>query len=1159
MNQMVREGMTPALRDGGARERRVVTILFCDVAGSTSIAEQLDPEEWAEIMHMAFDALMRPIERYGGTIARLMGDAVLAFFGAPRAHEDDPRRAILAALDIVAEVAPLRDLVRQTYGLEFNVRIGINTGDVVVGEFGSAAMNEYTAMGDAINLAARLQQEAEPGSILVGETTYRATAPFFRFESVGQLALRGKARAENAYRVLQPTDVSGRLWDIAGLDAPLIGRTAELDLLCRAYEGLSTGKGHVACLIGDAGMGKSRLIAHLRGVWEADRGRGGDVAWLEHRVVSFAGLEPYGALRQRLRRVFGIARHDTAESVHAKVMRATQHFPPATRERATRIITAVLGVGDEASPAQAISEGISADAFRRELALVMKELLRGWNRGKPVVFVSDDHHLIDLASEELVVDLLQLVEDAPVLFVLAFRPELGSPVWKIIETCRERYHSGFSEIWLAPLAADERMALFDSLVRSDDGQRLRELVLEKAGGNPLFIEEIVRSLIDQGYLEPCTDCPEQQWRVAPHADLSQVTIPSTLHALILERVDRLAPEVRQHLQLASVIGRSFSRDLLEAISPAPDSIADHLAVLTKLDLVTPDAEFGAGAYSFRHPLIQEVVYSTLIRRFRSEVHRRIGGAIERLYDGRLDERAGEIGWHYSQAGDERAVGWLLKAAERAGSVGEPHAAINYTTTAIELSQRLELQPRPRAYQLRAEAAELVGDFPAASRDFTDAITAARAIGDGEAEWRALLGLGIAWTSRDYRVAGDYLHQALERAQLLRHPLAVAHSLNRIGNWHSNIGQPEAAVRAHEEALAVFEAARAQSGRAESLDLLALARFMAGDLRGSDALYEHAIAEFRSIDERRGLASSLAMRTAAGGSPLAITVPPADGDPDQRTRYALESLDLSREMGWQAGEVYALVTLAGRSMLQGHYQSALAYATAGYDRAVEIGHRQWSIAALCLLGATMMDLLQFEEAYEHFCVAQEKANRTGSEFWRRTSTAGVTDTLLGQGRIDEARRELNDALRDNDRLDALARRECWLRRARIALAEGDPARCVAIVDMLHRAIQPEVSLDAVPHLALLRAQALAAQGLQAEALAALDQTAAGARCCGWRPVLWRALAVRSAIAPDRPELGAPDRWAAAASEIVADLASEIADPGLRSSFTASAAAVIARGG
>jgi len=709
------------------------------------------------------------------------------------------------------------------------------------------------------------------------------------------------------------------------------------------------------------------------------------------------------------------------------------------------------------------------------------------------------------------------------------------------------------------LAADERMALFDSLVRSDDGQRLRELVLEKAGGNPLFIEEIVRSLIDQGYLEPCTDCPEQQWRVAPHADLSQVTIPSTLHALILERVDRLAPEVRQHLQLASVIGRSFSRDLLEAISPAPDSIADQLAVLTKLDLVTPDAEFGVGAYSFRHPLIQEVVYSTLIRRFRSEVHRRIGGAIERLYDGRLDERAGEIGWHYSQAGDERAVGWLLKAAERAGSVGEPHAAINYTTTAIELSQRLELQPLPRAYQLRAEAAELVGDFPAASRDFTDAITAARAIGDGEAEWRALLGLGIAWTSRDYRVAGDYLHQALERAQLLRHPLAVAHSLNRIGNWHSNIGQPEAAVRAHEEALAVFEAARAQSGRAESLDLLALARFMAGDLRGSDALYEHAIAEFRSIDERRGLASSLAMRTAAGGSPLAITVPPADGDPDQRTRYALESLDLSREMGWQAGEVYALVTLAGRSMLQGHYQSALAYATAGYDRAVEIGHRQWSIAALCLLGATMMDLLQFEEAYEHFCVAQEKANRTGSEFWRRTSTAGVTDTLLGQGRIDEARRELNDALRDNDRLDALARRECWLRRARIALAEGDPARCVAIVDMLHRAIQPEVSLDAVPHLALLRAQALAAQGLQAEALAALDQTAAGARCYGWRPVLWRALAVRSAIAPDRPELGAPDRWAAAASEIVADLASEIADPGLRSSFTASAAAVIARGG
>ena len=250
---------------GGVQgERRIVTMLFCDVQGSTAAAEKLDPEEWAEIMNGAFEHLIAPVYRYEGTLARLMGDAVLAFFGAPITHEDDPQRAVLAALETIERTVSYRKEVQRRWGVDFNVRVGINTGLVVVGEVGSDLRVEYTAMGDAVNLAARMEQTAEPGTVQISEATYRLVAPLFDIEELGGVHVKGKEEPVQSYRVLRQSALPGQLRGIAGLDSAMVGRKDEIKTLIDGIEALRYGRAQIFSVMGEAGLGKSRLVAELR-------------------------------------------------------------------------------------------------------------------------------------------------------------------------------------------------------------------------------------------------------------------------------------------------------------------------------------------------------------------------------------------------------------------------------------------------------------------------------------------------------------------------------------------------------------------------------------------------------------------------------------------------------------------------------------------------------------------------------------------------------------------------------------------------------------------------------------------------------------------------------------------------------------------------------
>jgi class 3 adenylate cyclase len=425
-------------------------MLFCDVTGSTAAAEQLDPEEWAEIMNGAFDHMIRPVYRFEGTVARLMGDAVLAFFGAPLAYEDDPQRAVLAGLEIIEEIEAYREEVRSEWGFDFQVRVGINTGLVMVGQIGSDLQMEYTAMGDAVNLAARMEQTAEPGTVQIAENTYKQVAPFFDLEELGGITVKGKKEPVRSYRVLSRTATPGRLRGIEGLEAPLIGREHEKALLKKAMADLENGRGGIVCLIGEAGLGKSRLIGEIErrdrdGDGDRDRDREEsrepsaasthskftiDNSQLTISSLSYESGHPYALFQRLVRRLIGAAQGDPPEMLREKIAGYIASLLPDTgsaaasedREEVVRVFESLFGL--ESALGQPPLEG---EAFKGRLFVEMSALWQGLAAEGPVVLVCDDLHWTDPASAALLLHLLSLTEKSPLLIVCAMRPESSVP------------------------------------------------------------------------------------------------------------------------------------------------------------------------------------------------------------------------------------------------------------------------------------------------------------------------------------------------------------------------------------------------------------------------------------------------------------------------------------------------------------------------------------------------------------------------------------------------------------------------------------------------------------------------------------------------------------------------------------------------------------
>jgi class 3 adenylate cyclase/tetratricopeptide (TPR) repeat protein len=670
-----------AARDKGGMvgERRVVTMLFCDLKGSTAAAEGLDPEDWTEIMNGAFAQMIKPVYQYEGTIARLMGDALLAFFGAPIAHEDDPRRAILAGLDIVEAIKPYREQIKERYGVDFDVRVGINTGLVVVGAVGSDLRMEYSALGDAINLAARMEQTAHPGTVQVAHETYKLVKNLFEFRSLGGIEVKGKSEPVLAYQALGRKFESGRTRGIEGLHAPMVGREAELLALRDVMADLKQGLGRIIFVLGEAGLGKTRLISEAHEVFQTLGNT--QAVWVETISLSYETNQAYGLFQRLLRRIGGIEYNDAPVVLREKLSILVEILDEARRSRALRVFEALFGLETE-------NNGIPMDdeTFKSELYEAMYLWWKARFSLQPAVLVFDDMHWCDKASTELLRQLLPLTGEIPLVLLFAMRAERSAPAWQIKTTADEEYGHRYLGIVLHPLSDTDGNELVNRLLANPDlPDILRASILEKSGGNPFFIEEVVRTLIDNGILIPeeVNGGTTRVWRATSTS--ADFAIPDNLQSLLAARMDRLEDSTRGTLQLASVIGRSFYHRVLQAVDEASQELDKHLGTLLRLELIREAARVPEIEYAFRNPLTQEAVYKTILIKRRRVFHRRVGEAMESIYADRLDGLFSLLAYHFALASEhEKAIDYYRKAAQQAVALFAYDDAIQNLRSALKL-------------------------------------------------------------------------------------------------------------------------------------------------------------------------------------------------------------------------------------------------------------------------------------------------------------------------------------------------------------------------------------------------------------------------------------------------------------------------------------------
>ena len=649
-----------------AQERRLVTVLFADFAGFTQLADEMDPEELQVLVSGIFEDLAEEAVKNDGTIEKFIGDAVFVIFGAPVAHEDDPQRALRTALGMQRVFADHATRVKRERDAELGLRIGIHTGMVVAGSVRSVA--EYGVMGDTVNVASRLQSAAGPGEIYVTQTTFRLTNREFSFREVGPIEMKGKEKPVLVYALTgERTEVRPSI-DVA---APLVGRWMELSRLDLAYQSSRLGRTEVVMVAGEPGIGKTRLLSEFIGLATSseDAATTGDAPRVMRWTFSRVNQRSYAGFIEPLLVELNID-PGSPDAQSALIARLTD-LGFANPSGVAPIVAQFLHLPDAPEPAT------DSEEWKRSMFIVVYDVIAAIARQRPVLYVLEDLHFADAASLELLWFLASRASRVPILFLLAQRIGPGAPEPRPSRT-------NFTQLVLEPLSNEEAARIVEATFEWLPAE-LRDRLVERSGGNPFFIEESLRSLVESGAVQK-DEAGEWRLRERP----SMLEVPATLHAVVAARIDRLPPAARECIQLASVIGHRFGdRVLREA---GGNRLADSVDQLIAADLVLEAApgERREGRYRFKHAVVQEVAYNTLLVRRRAELHRRVAEAYETvLSESELREFYPALAHHYL-LGDvaEKAVAYSWKAAQRAMSIHAYVEALRFAEQALEVFEKL---------------------------------------------------------------------------------------------------------------------------------------------------------------------------------------------------------------------------------------------------------------------------------------------------------------------------------------------------------------------------------------------------------------------------------------------------------------------------------------
>jgi class 3 adenylate cyclase/tetratricopeptide (TPR) repeat protein len=731
-------------------ERKLVTVLFADVANSTAIFEKIDPEEVHQIMDGCFRILMDEIHRYEGTINQFTGDGVMAILGAPIAHEDHAQRACYASLNIQKAALLYAETLKNKYGIEFKMRIGLNSGSVVVGSIGDDLRMDYTADGDVTNLANRMESRAEPGGILVSGATHKLVKDFFEFTPLGKVEVKGKEQPQEAYQLIKAGEIQTRFRaSVAKGLTKFVGRKNSMEALRGLYERVLSGSGQVVGITGEAGVGKSRLLLEF-----IDHLSRGEYTYFEGGCLHYGSDMIYLPIIEILRSYFEIKEGDREIVIKDKLdekSRQSDHRLSGILPSFQELLS--VKVDDE--------KHLQLDPGEKKLRIFesIRDLFVRESEQKPLVLAIEDLHWVDKTSEECISYLIDWLANTRILLILLYRSEY---------THKWGSKSYYTKVGLTQLGTASRGQLVQAILEGGEVvPELREFVLSRSGSNPLFVEELIHSLLENDIIQK----KNHQYVLTRSA--SDIHVPDTIQGIIAARIDRIDEGLKHVMQVASVIGREFAFRILQAIMGMREELKSHLLNLQGLEFISEKRLFPELEYIFKHALTQEVAYNSLLQRHRKKIHKNIGNAIEELYPDRLEEFYELLAYHYEQAEiHDKAIHYLIRAADRAKAIYANDEAIAYYRKA---AKQLGLLPRKEGelneewrkiatqlYESLAETLELIGQHSEALKTYESALIH---IPNHDSVWRAHLHRKTGNVWREQRCYEEAL-QAYDLAEIV---------------------------------------------------------------------------------------------------------------------------------------------------------------------------------------------------------------------------------------------------------------------------------------------------------------------------------------------------------------------------------------------------------
>jgi serine phosphatase RsbU (regulator of sigma subunit)/class 3 adenylate cyclase len=887
-------------------ERRTVTALFVDIVGSTSLSKQLDTATYEALMEGFFDRSYSVIYRYEGSVARIVDDELLAFFGAPVAHEDDPVRAVHGALELMDSIREYSGEIHQKHGVKLEVRLNLSTGPVVIGPVGQDLKYDYSALGGEINLAARMEATKQPMRVLISDSTYQFIAPFFECIDLGDVTGEGVTKPVHMYQVLSPKAHPIKWRGFSGVESPLIGRVNELEALNSLSQAVQAGLGRIALVSGEAGLGKTRLITEWKMASEQSLGEP-KIRWVVGHCHSYDQGHAYHLLKSLLRSLIGISSMADEPDIRAALLTLTrEHFGSGEQDEngpshldVYPYLGHLLSIKlDEA--AQERLRPLDPQGLQAQYQAALRRLLQAVALREPMVLLLEDLQWADPSSVEVLTRILPLASDTPIVFCLITRPNRDAPGWRLVIKGREAMGGRFTELRLNPLSDSECQELVTNILNSRSfPEQVCNLILERAEGNPYFVEELLRVLIERKAIIP----KNGSWIAG--ADADKAHIPDNLHGLLLARIDSLPDQVKYILRVASVIGRQFPVSVLKQVTKnglRESRIMEHLGTLETANLIRVAQVMPELSYIFQNTLVQTAAYGSLLEADQRKLHQVIGETLEKLYPERIASRelAPILGRHYYISGDSaRAFRYYIlagdaaleafankeaearyrRALELAGSppgrvtvlfgLGRAlywqsrfEESIHFWREGIESCKNMESADNDmvaRLYALSARAAWESGNTPESLRICQEGLAE---VGD------AMQSNGIAHlvheAARAYlfnglsREARQLCLQALEMARKLGNDEVQADSLATLGLFHDQ--KPEEALAVLTEAVQIANSANLlnQEARAHN-NMAAILANNANDFLAAREHYQ------RSVELKRLMGSTAGELLSLGGS------------------------------------------------------------------------------------------------------------------------------------------------------------------------------------------------------------------------------------------------------------------------------------------------------